>query len=113
MSNEPTAGAVRAANAILAMLEPTFGAWTEKDEAVAAIIDREMHAKEIADLREDRARLEWVEQNGHDLHICCWKGAGCMSNPWTIHRGEFCETDPIGEADTFRESIDAARKVYL
>lgn len=56
----------------------------------------------------DTEMLDWLEKNGHELHICCWKGVGAETNPWTIHRGDFVETDAIGEMDTFRQTIAQA-----
>lgn len=54
----------------------------------------------------DKRRLDWIEANGHRIHITCWKGTGAESNPWTIH--DDMENPPWGEADTARETIDAA-----
>lgn len=61
----------------------------------------------LAKALEDGKRLDWLETNGWNIHLSCWKGPGCETNPWTIHEGDFADDKVIGEADTLRAAIDA------
>jgi hypothetical protein len=76
----------------------------------ALLRDLVQRATAQAPANEDTELLDWCEKHGHEIHITCWKGAGAMQNPWTIHLGDFLETEAVGEADTLRAAICAAMK---
>ena len=63
-------------------------------------LEREKLAAEVAGLREDKARLEWIEKNGL-VGSSLWRGV--PGNGWLV----------VGQDRgyaTLREALDAARK---
>ena len=80
-------------------------------EQIDAIAEAELTAlrAEVAELRKDRARIDWLEDNGHHIHVSCWHASPAKENEWTIHDGDF-DGEPIGADKLLRAAIDAARK---
>lgn len=66
-----TERAAAAANSILALLEPSFGAWTGKDEQVAAIIAKHFHydAAKLAKAELILAELRQIHGCDDDLLV--------------------------------------------
>lgn len=67
---------------------------------------------EIADAlkwEEDTAIQDWLEDHGHEIHICCWHHTKeGKENEWTIHKGDFDDDNLIGAGKLFRDACRAA-----
>lgn len=63
----PSEAAMRAANAILARLEPAFGQWAGKDEEIATVVDRMTNLPALLTER-DRLRELLREQSKYCDH---------------------------------------------
>lgn len=77
-----------------------------------AMRERLRVAAERADQEEptDTEMLDWLEGNGHTLHVSCWHVSSAKENEWTIERGEFLEDDPIGRGKLLRSAVREAMK---
>jgi hypothetical protein len=117
--NTPQVIAVIAANTILGKLEPSFGAWVDKDEEIAGIVlscmtrasndlaqrvqslEKALQSAEaqLAAALKDKARLDWLGDNwGHKI--------GSVGKYYTQQEFDNSRAGK-GVTASFRDAIDA------
>lgn len=77
-TNQPSAGAMRAAKHIIDTAKLDFGlAYAEQVRVRAEIIDRETRAVELVDLRDEVSRLKkWIRREGVRTDTCTYHVLG-------------------------------------